>query len=97
MAIYDLPFSGYCAVAVAHMCGLVDTPGLFDRSGEWLSSCQTYEGGFGGEPGCEAHVRYVFVPYLASNPLLLRSLSSCCANFLLRGATPTVQSLHCPY
>ncbi len=40
------------------MCGLASTPGLFDLSGEWLSSCQTFEGGFGGEPGCEAHVRY---------------------------------------
>jgi prenyltransferase beta subunit len=39
------------------MCGLASTPGLFDLSGEWLSSCQTFEGGFGGEPGCEAHVR----------------------------------------
>jgi len=48
--------SGYCAVTVAHMCGLADTPGMFDHCGEWLSSCQTFEGGFGGEPGCEAHV-----------------------------------------
>jgi prenyltransferase beta subunit len=48
--------TGYCAVAVAHMSGIADTPGLFDRCGEWLSSCQTFEGGFGGEPGCEAHV-----------------------------------------
>jgi prenyltransferase beta subunit len=51
--------TGYCAVAVAHMCGLAGTPNLFDLSGEWLSSCQTFEGGFGGEPGCEAHVRRV--------------------------------------
>lgn len=49
---------GYCAIAVAHMCGLASTPNLFDLSGEWLSSCQTFEGGFGGEPGCEAHVRH---------------------------------------
>jgi prenyltransferase beta subunit len=57
----DLCSSGYCAVAIAHMCRLADTPGLFDRCGEWLSSCQTFEGGFGGEPGCEAHVRHAYL------------------------------------
>ena len=28
--------------------------------GEYLLSCQTYEGGFGGEPGNEAHGGYNF-------------------------------------
>jgi protein farnesyltransferase subunit beta len=57
--------SGYCAAAIAQICGLLDTPGLFNRSGDWLSSCQTYEGGFGGEPGCEAHVLLLLSPALS--------------------------------
>lgn len=27
---------------------------------EYISACQTYEGGFGGEPGNEAHGGYTF-------------------------------------
>uniref|UniRef100_A0A914W7J4 Protein farnesyltransferase n=1 Tax=Plectus sambesii TaxID=2011161 RepID=A0A914W7J4_9BILA len=33
---------------------------LIDKSAEWLVSCQTYEGGFGGVQGCEAHGGYTF-------------------------------------
>ena len=33
---------------------------LAEGVGEYLLSCQTYEGGFGGEPGNEAHGGYNF-------------------------------------
>eukprot|EP01135_Chromosphaera_perkinsii_P010208 Nk52_evm1s2042 gene=Nk52_evmTU1s2042 len=33
---------------------------LFSGTAEWLSRCQTYEGGMGGEPGLEAHGGYAF-------------------------------------
>ncbi len=33
---------------------------LFHRTDEWLLRCQTYEGGFGGTPGMEAHGGYTF-------------------------------------
>ena len=33
---------------------------LIEGVAEFLLSCQTYEGGFGGEPGNEAHGGYNF-------------------------------------
>jgi prenyltransferase beta subunit len=42
---------------------VVTLPGLLSRT--CLCSCQTYEGGFGGEPGSEAHGGYVFCAFAA--------------------------------
>ncbi|KAJ1438882.1 terpenoid cyclases/protein prenyltransferase alpha-alpha toroid, partial [Ochromonadaceae sp. CCMP2298] len=36
------------------------TPQLAEGVAEYVQSCQTYEGGFGGEPGNEAHGGYNF-------------------------------------
>jgi protein farnesyltransferase subunit beta len=33
---------------------------FLDKLGEWISSCQTYDGGLGGSPGNEAHGAYTF-------------------------------------
>nr|XP_023014805.1 protein farnesyltransferase subunit beta [Leptinotarsa decemlineata] len=49
----------YCALSVASLAGVM-TPELFDRTAEWIVSCQTYEGGFSGCPGMEAHGGYAF-------------------------------------
>ncbi|KAH8867022.1 Protein farnesyltransferase subunit beta [Schistosoma japonicum] len=51
----------YCAAAVAKLTGLLNKyPDLFESTAEWVASCQTYEGGFGGQPGLEAHGGYAF-------------------------------------
>ncbi|CAH8675380.1 hypothetical protein MS3_00003736 [Schistosoma haematobium] len=51
----------YCATAVAKLTGLLRKhPDLFESTAEWVASCQTYEGGFGGQPGLEAHGGYAF-------------------------------------
>ncbi|XP_013793080.2 protein farnesyltransferase subunit beta-like [Limulus polyphemus] len=49
----------YCALAVARLTNIF-TPDLFDGTAEWVVRCQTYEGGFGGVPGMEAHGGYTF-------------------------------------
>ena len=49
----------YTAMCVASLLSLL-TPELTVGVGEWIASCQTYEGGFGGEPGNEAHGGYTF-------------------------------------
>lgn len=49
----------YTAIAVAHILGL-SHPALFDSVSDYIISCQTYEGGIGGEPGSEAHGGYTY-------------------------------------
>ncbi|CAD5119863.1 DgyrCDS8447 [Dimorphilus gyrociliatus] len=49
----------YCAAVVAKLTNML-SPEMFDNTGEWLASCQTYEGGFGAMPGLEAHGGYSF-------------------------------------
>lgn len=50
----------YCAVAVANLLNLEDKIVLFENTAQWLAQCQTYEGGFSGEPGAEAHGGYTY-------------------------------------
>ncbi|CAH1117346.1 unnamed protein product [Phaedon cochleariae] len=49
----------YCALSVASLTGIL-VPKLLDGTAEWIVSCQTYEGGFAGFPGMEAHGGYAF-------------------------------------
>ncbi|KAL7578148.1 hypothetical protein ACA910_012593 [Epithemia clementina (nom. ined.)] len=49
----------YCVVAVAKLLGIL-RPELTEGMAQHLASCQTYEGGFGGEPWSEAHGGYTF-------------------------------------
>ncbi|KAL3875015.1 hypothetical protein ACJMK2_037957 [Sinanodonta woodiana] len=49
----------YCAASVARLTNII-TPALFDGTPEWIVMCQSYEGGFGGCPGMEAHGGYSF-------------------------------------
>ncbi|PAV76471.1 hypothetical protein WR25_11617 [Diploscapter pachys] len=51
--------SSYCAVAVAIICDIL-TDELRANVAEWIAGCQTYEGGFGGESGVEAHGGYTY-------------------------------------
>jgi protein farnesyltransferase subunit beta len=50
----------YCAVTVARICGISARDKVFEGTAEWIASCQTYEGGFGGIPNAEAHGGYSF-------------------------------------
>uniref|UniRef100_A0AAR5QH13 Protein farnesyltransferase subunit beta n=1 Tax=Dendroctonus ponderosae TaxID=77166 RepID=A0AAR5QH13_DENPD len=49
----------YCAIAVASITDII-TRELVSNTAEWIVSCQTYEGGFAGGPGLEAHGGYAF-------------------------------------
>jgi protein farnesyltransferase subunit beta len=63
--------AAYCAVVVGKLTGCWDSElerGLVD----WIRSCQTWEGGFGGVPGAEAHGGYTYCA-LAALKLLLSS------------------------
>lgn len=51
--------STYTVLAIARILNIL-TPELTAGSGVYLASCQTYEGGFGGEPHNEAHGGYNF-------------------------------------
>jgi protein farnesyltransferase subunit beta len=51
--------ASFCALAIASVCNLL-TEELVENCGDFLVKCQTYEGGFGGEPGNEAHGGYTF-------------------------------------
>lgn len=49
----------YCALVVAKLTN-VYTPELFQNTEKWIAKCQTWEGGFGGCPGMEAHGGYAY-------------------------------------
>jgi len=49
----------YCALSVARLTNIF-SPQVFQNTDQWLLRCQTYEGGFGGVPGMEAHGGYSF-------------------------------------
>lgn len=52
----------YCAMAVASMCNILDDE-LASGVGEYVSKCQTFEGGFGAVPEAEAHAGYTYCGY----------------------------------
>ena len=49
----------FCAFTVASLLK-INSEELLYRAGEFISKCQTYEGGIGGFPGVEAHGGYTF-------------------------------------
>lgn len=49
----------YCAISVALLTN-VYTSDMFKGTEDWIATCQTWEGGFGGCPGMEAHGGYTF-------------------------------------
>jgi len=54
----------YCAASVALLTQIMQ-PDMFSGTGDWVLSCQTYEGGFAGCPGMEAHGGYSFCAFAA--------------------------------
>lgn len=52
----------YCAISVSKLVNMSpeDEQILFQNTAHWIGACQTYEGGFGGAPGLEAHGGYSF-------------------------------------
>lgn len=63
--------STYCALVIASLLNVL-TKELCENTLSWLNKCQTYEGGFSGIPGTEAHGGYTFCS-VASYFLLLGS------------------------
>ncbi|KAI5706543.1 hypothetical protein M8J76_015629 [Diaphorina citri] len=74
----------YCALCVA-LLTQVYSEDLFNNTREWLTACQTYEGGFSGYPGFEAHGGYTFCGFAAL--CLLKSEHLCDIKALLRWTT----------
>lgn len=74
----------YCALSVANLTN-VYTPDLFKNTEQWLIRCQTYEGGFGGAPGMEAHGGYSFCGF--ASLVFLGKERLCNEDRLLRWAT----------
>lgn len=74
----------YCATAVAKLVNI--SPAieceLFNRTVDWIVSCQTYEGGMGGVPYQEAHGGYTFCGIAALT--LLGSTGKCDLPRLMR-------------
>jgi protein farnesyltransferase subunit beta len=52
----------YCALSAAKLSNFSakTEKELFEGTVKWIAECQTYEGGFGGAPGLEAHGGYSF-------------------------------------
>lgn len=56
----------YCALSVCYMLGMdVSRVAEACHLGVFVQRCQSYEGGFGGEPGNESHGGYAFCAYAA--------------------------------
>jgi len=54
----------YCAIVCARLTNIY-TKEMFAKTADWLATCQTYEGGFAGLPGLEAHGGYTFCGFAA--------------------------------
>lgn len=74
----------YCAATVARLTGIA-TAEMFDGTAEWIVRCQTYEGGFAGCPGMEAHGGYSFCGLAAL--VMLGKQHLCDLRALLRWTT----------
>ncbi|XP_055879773.1 protein farnesyltransferase subunit beta-like [Biomphalaria glabrata] len=71
----------YCAVSVARLTNIL-TKELSDGVADFITRCQTYEGGFSGYPGLEAHGGYTFCGIAAL--VLLNHTERCDLRSLLR-------------
>ncbi|CAL1540060.1 unnamed protein product [Lymnaea stagnalis] len=71
----------YCALSVARLTNIM-TKELTLNTAEFITRCQTYEGGFAGYPGLEAHGGYTFCGIAAL--VLLGHTERCDLRSLLR-------------
>ncbi|CAO4380797.1 unnamed protein product [Caenorhabditis nigoni] len=76
--------SAYCALATCEIVGLPIAE-ISEGVAEWIISCQTYEGGFGGEPHTEAHGGYTYCA--VASLVLLNRFRLVDVDSLLRWAT----------
>ncbi|CAG0897339.1 unnamed protein product, partial [Cyprideis torosa] len=74
----------YSAAVIAVILNIQD-PALFEGTAEYIARCQTYEGGFAGVPGAEAHGGYTFCSL--SCLVLLGRADLCDIDGLLRWAS----------
>ncbi|CAH0392016.1 unnamed protein product [Bemisia tabaci] len=74
----------FCALIVARLINLSLSSDIFCNTAHWVSQCQTYEGGFGGKPGLEAHGGYTLCGF--ASLALLNAIHLCDINALLRWA-----------
>lgn len=74
----------YCAISAGKLCNFCpeDEAILFKNTAQWIAACQTYEGGFGGAPGLEAHGGYSFCA--AAALAMLGTTAACDLHGLLR-------------
>ncbi|XP_067681772.1 protein farnesyltransferase subunit beta-like [Haliotis asinina] len=71
----------YCAASAARLTNIA-TKELFKDTSSWIASCQTYEGGFAGYPGQEAHGGYSFCGL--ATLVLLNGVQYCNIKHVLR-------------
>ena len=79
--------STYCAITVASLLNLInwdnlDNDPITKGVAEYIKSCQTFEGGLGPEPFCEAHGGYSYCGI--ATLILLKKLNVIDVNSLLR-------------
>lgn len=76
----------YCAISCAKLSNVPEEEmsKLFEGTADWIASCQTYEGGFGGAPDLEAHGGYTFCAISAL--AMLNEGSKCDTQLLLKWA-----------
>ncbi|XP_055382969.1 protein farnesyltransferase subunit beta [Condylostylus longicornis] len=76
----------YCAISCAKLANFSkeEEEELFQGTADWIASCQTYEGGFGGCPDLEAHGGYTFCGLAAS--IMLGCTEKCDVEAILRWA-----------
>ncbi|OQR74103.1 protein farnesyltransferase subunit beta-like [Tropilaelaps mercedesae] len=80
----------YCALAVARLTNILCDQ-LTDKCADFILKCQSYEGGFGGLPGLEAHGGYTFCSIAAL--AILESEARCNLPKLLNWLIMR----HCPF
>lgn len=83
--------ASYCILAVTGLLNLLKAPTIINsRIADFVASCQTWEGGFGGEPWAEAHGGYTFCALAALQ--LLKKVDVCnleaVADFVSRRQMP---------
>lgn len=66
--------SCYCVLSISRLLHML-TPELIYGVKEFILSCQTYEGGFGGRPCTEAHGGYTFCAVACLS--ILNALNEC--------------------
>ncbi|XP_065893069.1 protein farnesyltransferase subunit beta-like [Dysidea avara] len=81
----EVDVRGAYLAAVAASLSNISVPIMFEKTAEWVASCQTYEGGFAAVPGTEAHGGYTFCGFAAL--VLLGKPHLCDMNKLMKWVT----------